>query len=285
MREARGLNPAAFMKLRFLPLALFLAAASPLALHAASDVPVFNATLTSGGETRFVLIGPDGKTSSWLKIGNSFQGWSIKAFDAKTDTLDLEREGKVEHVKLVDDAAIKEDKTATPTAATPASLADAENVLKSMNIDSMLERTIAQVRKQQLALIDRSMAALNRPGVDPDALAGVKTKMIDQLMAALDPQLMKGDITKAYSQVFTKDELGAMASFYATPLGQMIVEKQPAVQEQMNATMGPRIMAAVTSIQQTARDFVISQTAAVKAAAQQGTAPAPTPAPATAPKP
>ena len=254
-------------------LALILALISAVALRAADDLPIFNAILAMGKEHRFVLVAPGGKSSSWLKLGDVFGDYRLKAYDAKAAALDLERDGKITRLTLVADAAIAN----APLAPTPATLADAQAVLKAMNFDDMLDKILVQVRKQQSALIDRAMAQLDRPGVDKQALGDLQKKMIDELMTALSPADMKADITRIYSEVFSKDELEGMATFYTTPLGQALSSKQPAVQEKMNAAMTPRIMAAMPKIQGMARDFAMGQQAKIEGG--QGAAPAPAPAP------
>src|SRR5471030_951298 len=108
------------MKLRLFILAL----ATSLALRAADAVPVFNATLAMGRDTRFLLQGTAGKTSSWLKVGDAFDGYTLKAYDAKASALDLEREGKITRIKLASDASVAN----APAAPTPGTLADAEDV-------------------------------------------------------------------------------------------------------------------------------------------------------------
>jgi hypothetical protein len=85
------------MKLRI----MFLALASAIALRAAESLPQFNATLTVGKEHRFVLVDAQGKASSFLNLGESFGGYKLKAYDAKTTTLDLERDGKIRRHRFV----------------------------------------------------------------------------------------------------------------------------------------------------------------------------------------
>ena len=59
------------MKLRLFLLALL----TSLALRAASDLPVFNATLTIGKQHRFVLVSAAGKTSGFISLGDTFEGY------------------------------------------------------------------------------------------------------------------------------------------------------------------------------------------------------------------
>ena len=77
------------MKLRLALIAL----SSAVVLRAADTLPIFNATLTTGNEHRFVLVDAEGKASSFLKVGESFAGYKLEAYDPKEAVLDLERGG------------------------------------------------------------------------------------------------------------------------------------------------------------------------------------------------
>jgi len=45
----------------------------------------------------------------------------------------------------------------------------------------------------------------------------LQTKIMDVIFAELKPESMRADFVKAYSEVFTKDELSGLADFYSTP--------------------------------------------------------------------
>src|SRR6185369_2805731 len=106
-------------------LGLCLGLLTAAAAFSADALPVFNATLTMGKQNRFVLIGADGKPSSWLQLGDQFEGYTLKAYDAKSEALDLERDGKVTQVKLASDATVVNGGSTLP----PPTLADAQSVL------------------------------------------------------------------------------------------------------------------------------------------------------------
>src|SRR5688500_7193170 len=112
-------------------------------VHAAEALPKFNATLTVGKEHRFVLIDSSAKASSFLALGESFAGYKLKAYDAKSGALDVERDGKLSRLTLVGDAAVA---NAAP-AALPGTIADAQGVLNKMNFEEMMERTLQGQRK------------------------------------------------------------------------------------------------------------------------------------------
>src|SRR5947208_16907 len=93
--------------------------------RAADSLPVFNAVLTIGKEHRFVLVTPGGKSSGFLGLGEKFEDFTLKSYDAKAGTVDVERAGKVTSLALATDAAIVNGGPAAPAKAT---LADAEEV-------------------------------------------------------------------------------------------------------------------------------------------------------------
>jgi hypothetical protein len=257
------------MKLRLIILAL----ASSLALRAADALPLFNATLATGRETRFLLVSPAGKTSPWLKVGDTFEGYALKAYDAKGAALDLERAGKTTRITLVADAAVAN----APAASTPATLADATALMNKIHIDDLLERTLAQQRKTIAASVDRIGA--NFPKADPADVAALQKRIMDMVNASLDPAQIKADLTRIYSETFSQDELDQISAFYDTPIGQVLLTKQADVQQKMQAAMMPRVQQLGPAIQQMAKDFAISQQPKPNAAPAPAIAPAPAPAP------
>lgn len=241
-----------------------------VAVRAVAAVPLFNATLTVGREHRFVLVDDSGKASAFLGLGESFAGYTLKAYDAKSGVLELEREGKVFPVTLVADAAVVN----APAAGARATLADAEAVLNAMNFERMMEKTMGAMRKQQAAMIDRMMGQYQTQGIEREAVVALQGKMLDEIMSALNFGEMKGEIAKIYSEVFTKEQLQGLGAFYSSAVGQTFSEKQPEIVEKMNALMIPRVMAAMPKVQQLAKEFAEEQKAKRAAA---GGAPAPKP--------
>jgi hypothetical protein len=267
------------MKLRLALTLALLALATPFALRAADTLPVFNATLTMGKEHRFVLIDAAGKASTFLNLGDAFAGYTLKAYDAKTGTLDLERDGKISHVTLVTDAAV----TDAPALPTPATMADAEKVLNQMHFDEMLDRSTEQQRKMITAQFQRVAEQMTAKGVDATAAAEFQKKMSDEVLGVLDGKRLKGDVAKIYSEVFSKEELDEISAFHSTPTGQMMLQKQPEVQNKLGAIIQTRMMEVMPKVQKMGQDFAAEQKAKM-AAGGAVPPPVPTPPPAAAPK-
>jgi hypothetical protein len=252
-----------------------LALASAVALRSADSLPLFNATLTIGKEHRFVLVDDAGKTSSFLNLGEAFAGYTLKAYDPKTGTLDLERDGKVSHVTLVSDASTVN----APAATVPATIADAESVLNKMHFEEMMERAMDRQRKMIVSQFQQVAARMTSQGVDATEAAAFQKKMSDEVLSILDAKTLKNDVSKIYSEVFSKQELEQMSAFYSTPLGEMVSAKQPEVQDKLGAIIQGRMAEVMPRVQKMSAEFAMAQKAKREAA---GAAPSPS---APAPKP
>ncbi len=271
--------------------ALCVAALTATAVFAADALPVFNATLTVGKESRFVLVDASGKASSWLSLGESFAGYTLKSYDAKTSTLELEKGGQTSKVAIAADAAMGVGGTTTP-----ATVAEATAVLEAMNFEKMMDQTLAGVRKQQSGLVNQMMSRMGTVSPeDRDDVVAFQQQVMDTMMAGFTAAEMKDDIAKAYAEIFSKEQLQGLASFYASPLGQTLSEKTPELTQKMNEVMMPRMLANMPKVQQMGQQFAqkmqakkAAAAAAAKAAAEAGganAAPAVSPAPAATPAP
>lgn len=250
-----------------------LAALVAVVGFAAESLPLFNATLTVGKEHRFVLVSAAGQVSSFLRLGESFDGYKLADYDAKTGTLGLERDGRVARIALVTDAAIADAQSVTP-----ATLSDAEKVMTAMNFDVMMEKMLAQSKKSQMRMIEPMMAQLTKSDSDKKAALELQARMMDELLAALKPAELKEDMARIYSEMFSKEELNALAAFYSTPIGQKLNDRQPEVQARLNEAIMPRMMAVMPRIKKIAQDFAAEQRTK-REAAGGGSAPATPPAP------
>jgi hypothetical protein len=268
LAEARG--PWQFSAIVRIRLFLF-ALASGIALRGATALPLFNATLTVGKEHRFVLVDAAGKASTFLRLGEMFDGYTLKAYDPKTGVLELERDGKVSRVTLVADAAVGSG-GAPLMPAMPATIADANSVLNKMRFEEMMERVIAQQRKAIAGNFEQMSARMVAQGADKEEVAAHQKKMMDEILSAMEPQLLKDEMAKIYSEVFTKPELDGMAAFYSTPIGEAISTKQPDVQEKLGAAIQKRMTEIMPRVQQMGREFAAQQKAKKDAAG--GVAPA-----------
>jgi hypothetical protein len=62
---------------------------------------VFSGYTQTGGEMKFALTDPAAQTTSeWLGVGGTFAGYTVKAFDPKTETLAVEKSGATTQLAL-----------------------------------------------------------------------------------------------------------------------------------------------------------------------------------------
>ena len=237
-----------------------LALVTTVSLRAADSLPAFNALMTMGREHRFVLVSTAGKASSWLKVGATYEGYTIKAYDEASGGLDLERDGKVTRVKIVGDAAVK-DSGPAKLPATPATLADAEDVLKVMHFDEMLTKIMEQQKKALGPAMQRMLAQMKVPEEDRDRFVAMQKKIVDEAMDSLTGPDMRADVARIYSEVFSKEELSSLGAFYSTEAGQAMVQKQPQVQEKMMQVMMPKMAEMGPKLQQMAKDYATERAA------------------------
>jgi hypothetical protein len=268
------------MKLKLLLLAVLTASTA----LAADSVPLFNALLSMGKEQRFVLVGEDGKSSSWLKLGDNFAGFTLKSYDVATTTLALDRDGKTVAAVLVNGAGVKD-----VPAPTPATLADAQQVFRVMRFDEMMAKMIEQQKKTMAPMISQSMAAAaQRMKLTPEEkeqFMAIQQKGIEDMMNSLTGPDMKASMAQAYSEIFSKEELDGLSAFYATPTGQALIDKTPEVSTKMQQVMLPKMQQSMMQMQQAVQGFAIEIKARHAAAAAAAASAAPADAPALPVKP
>jgi hypothetical protein len=260
---------------------LLLACLIPGAVFAADVAPFqLKGVLNTGSEKLFGLSTQTGDRNAWVSLGKQFEGYTLKSYDDAKSLLKFEHDGKTYELAL-SSAKIA---TADPAKGTSATIADAASVIDRMRFEEMIAKTM-EGQKKAMAGMSQKMAQQMGSKVDPKDFEAHQAKVMDAMLEAMNLPQLKKDMTDIYAQTFTKEELNAMSDFYATPAGSAMVDKQPEVQEKLQAIIMPRIMSAMPKIQQMSMDFAKQQkaNAAAAAAAAQPAAPAPSAAPAASP--
>ncbi len=261
------------MKIRILSVALLALGTA----FAAETAPLqLKGVLNTGKEKLFGLSTLTGDSSAWVPLGKGFQGYTLKSYDDAKALLMFERDGKSYELALA---------TATITSAdgvkgTPATVSDAAAVINRMHFDEMIEKTM-EGQKKAMAGMSQKLAKQMGAAVDPKDFEAHQAKVMDAMMEAMNIPQMKKDMTQIYADTFSKEELAAMGDFYETPAGQALIDRQPVVQEKLQALMMPRIMSAMPKIQQLSMEFGKQQKAKADAAAAAAKAVEPAVAPTT----
>lgn len=261
------------MKSKILFLALLL---SGLPLFAAESVPSLNALLSMGRDSRFVLGSADGQTSGWLKLGDEYAGFSLKAFDIATSELEVTRDGRSSKIRLQVGTAAGGP---AGTALTPASVADANELLRVMRFDEMLSTMMEQQKKAMQPMLTQSLtqaaSRLNLSDAEKADLVAFQQKATNELMASVMGPEFRANIAQVYTEIFTKEELTAQANFYSTPVGQAVVDKTPAAQAKLQELMVPRLTQGMGKMQQSTQEFMRQMAAKHAANAAPAAPPAP----------
>lgn len=103
----------------------------------------------TGADTRFMLATKAAGSSRWLKLGQEFAGYTIAAYEPKTDLLDLTRDGKTLRVKLKDSTKIQSVAVEPPPAVQKAILNNLR-MLAAAADQFYLENGVATVTYDQL---------------------------------------------------------------------------------------------------------------------------------------
>jgi uncharacterized protein len=202
-----------------------------------SDAPELRGVLLLGGEKRFNLSNGSGAESAWLKVGETYAGWRLEEFDAERETLTLRKLDRKLEVRLAESKVL--DSGATK--GTPATLADAEAVMQKINLDEMLDKVMEQQKKMGAQISKQVVSQLGASAAQSEEAAALQAKVLEVLFPKESVDQMKKDITRIYSEVFTKEELQGLSSFYGTELGRSMIEKQPLVQQKTSEAMMPMI--------------------------------------------
>jgi len=120
-----------------------------------------------------------------------------------------------------------------PTASFAAGDSDArqaaEELLTLTNVEGMLAGVRAQTGRAIATRIDSLSLSESQRAAATRLQENIRILLADKLSFAK----MKESYVNAYTEVFTADELNALAAFYKTPLGQTFVKKLPELTTRM----------------------------------------------------
>ena len=128
---------------------------------------------------------------------------------------------------------------------------DAEALLNAMHTQQMLVNATTRVHGMVDKYGQQGMSA--KTDLTPEQKVAMQ-KAQDDAHALINQQLgwdaVKTEFIAAYADAFTDDELKGLAAFYNSPLGQKLVEKQPAVTEKMGRLTQQKMMAVMPQVMQ-----------------------------------
>jgi uncharacterized protein len=232
-----------------------LAVVSSARADDAATPPELHGILVTGKDHRFMLVASGGISSDWITLDQTFDGWKLVNFLAADDAIVLSRDQRQVTVRLsrgtVGKAAIEAGSRSQATQA------DADEVLNKMKFEAMWDR-IAEEQKKGIvgAMRQQAAAEFAKQGLPQPEIDALLDKMGDAVVAGLQPDAMRQDFARIFSEVYTKDELRGMAAFYDTAAGKAWTAKQPEVQQKLMQAMMPRVMQGMPAAQKVAADYL-----------------------------
>jgi uncharacterized protein len=219
---------------------------------------ILRGVLDLGTIQSFSLSTEDGVSSSWVKVGQSFKGYKVVSFDTDSQALSLEKDGVAQTISLTSAQEFANDEGTMEER-----LAEAKNIMALMDFEKMMNETMDAQMKAMSEMMRKQMSM---GGTVDEELVAFQTKAMAEMFDEMEWGPIKDGMSKAYAEVFTKDELSSISNFYATPAGQATIQKQPALQQKTMEIMMPSIMTASQSMQKKMMDFYKQRTTEKKAA-------------------
>jgi hypothetical protein len=161
-------------------------------------------------------------------------------------------------------------------AAEPGQLELARKVIKATQFDRVFDQMGAQM--QQMAMQSMNQSAPNQTPAQKEAATKVLDEIMKLSMDSAKAMLEKVDVI--YAEVYSEAELKAMLTFFDSPEGKSMLQKQPQVMQHMMPLvqgMQKELMPKIQQIVQKAK--AEADAAATTATPVPAPAPLPTPAP------
>jgi hypothetical protein len=246
---------------------LFLAISS-IAWASSSVAPELHGIIVTGQDCRFALVGSGGEFYGWVGVGATVGGWKVVEYVPADDAVVLSCGEQQVTVQLSNSFVREAPGDRTPNRNVTATVAEADAVLSKMQFDALWNRTVEEQKKGIVAAMRQQatseFAKMGLPQTEIDALLD---KMGDVVVCGLQPDVMRDDFARIYSEVYTKEELRGMANFYDTAAGRAWAQKQPDVQQKLMQVMMPRVMQGMPAAQKLAAEY-LQQRASVAGATQ-----------------
>lgn len=127
------------------------------------------------------------------------------------------------------------------TASTQATTADIDRLLQVTDMQTMMAGMMQQISDTQRTMVVDSFGS-DMSEADRTRMQGVLDKTNVIVQQALSWKALEPLIRKVYAQVFSKDEVAAMITFYSSPEGTSILKKSPQAMALTMQEMQPLMM-------------------------------------------
>jgi len=127
------------------------------------------------------------------------------------------------------------------TASTQATTADIDRLLQVMDMQTMMAGMMQQISDSQRTMVVDSFGS-DMSQADRTRMQGVLDKTNSLVQQELSWKALEPLIRKVYAQIFSKDEVAAMITFYSSPEGTSILKKSPQAMALTMQEMQPLMM-------------------------------------------
>jgi uncharacterized protein len=140
------------------------------------------------------------------------------------------------------------------TGDTPASKEDIQKLFDVMQIHQQMHQVMDAMMKQQSAMIHETLKQ-RYPQTSADRIARAD-RMIQDTMKDLPMDAILDDMIPIYQKHFSKTDIDAMSTFYASPTGQKMMQEMPALTSESMQASYARMQKQMDSIRQRAEQIV-----------------------------
>jgi hypothetical protein len=136
----------------------------------------------------------------------------------------------------------------------PASKDDIQHLFEVMQIHQQMRQVMDAMMKQQTAMIDESLKQ-RYPQSSAERIARAD-RMIAETMKDMPMDAMLDDMIPIYQRHFSKTDIDAMSTFYASPTGQKMMREMPALTSESMQASYARMQKQMDTIRQRAEQIV-----------------------------
>ncbi len=152
----------------------------------------------------------------------------------------------------------------TATGDFPASREDIQKLFEVMQIHQQMRQVMDAMAKQQTTMIDESLKQ-RYPQSSAERIARAD-RMIEETMKDMPMDAMLDDMIPIYQRHFSKTDINAMSTFYASPTGQKMMREMPALTSESMQASYARMQKQMETIRQRAEQMVKEDQAKPKSA-------------------
>src|SRR5579863_1715429 len=136
----------------------------------------------------------------------------------------------------------------------PVSKEDIQHLFDVMQIHQQMHQVMDAMMKQQSAMIHETLKK-RYPQSSADRIARAD-QLIAETMKDMPMDAMLDDMIPIYQRHFSKTDIDAMSTFYASPTGQKMMREMPALTSESMQVSYARMQKQVDAIQQRAEQIV-----------------------------